>query len=210
MKKMTTLLLLGFIMSFGQAFATSNAPHFLVISCSLSKNSHSALLAVQAVKDLKDQGQLVEFVDLRNDILPIANGHEGSAYDNPQVKKIHDQIGKADGIIIASPIYLNSIAATTKNLIELTAHQHKSVLSGKVWRNKVVAFMGASGGKSSTYSFFPLINSLIIDSKIVFVPTFVMASNDDFDSKNQFTDDIKQRIENVSKDVIRMTTALKQ
>jgi NAD(P)H-dependent FMN reductase len=193
---------------FGQAYAKDL--QFLVLSCSLSKNSHSALLAEQAVKDLKDQGQKVNFIDLRNYKLPIASGHEGESYDDPQVKEIHDLIGKADGIIIASPIYLNSVAAVTKNLVELTAHAHKEVLGGRVWQDKVVAFMGASGGKASTYAFFPLMNSLIIDSKIIVVPSFVMASSDDFNKQNQFNDVTKERINALTKDLVRITTALRK
>ena len=67
---------------------------------SLSKNSHSALLAEQAVKDLKAQGQDIDFIDLRNYKLPIAGGHDGESYDDPQVKEIHDRIGKADGYLL--------------------------------------------------------------------------------------------------------------
>jgi NAD(P)H-dependent FMN reductase len=214
MKKIAVLLLYICTVMFSQTCADSTnaqktAIKFLVISCSLSPTSHSALLAEQAVKNFKAEGQDVDFIDLRQYNLPLSNGHEGSAYDNPQVKEIHDRIDKADGVIIASPIYNNSVAAVTKNLFELTSHPHKTILSGKAWNGKVVGFMGASGGKASTYAFFPFLNSVTIESKIVSVPTFVMVSGDDFDDKNQFNPETGKRIDTVVKDLIRMTAALK-
>ncbi len=207
MKRILTLTGLTLILSFSPVFAAS---HFLVISCSLSKTSHSALLAEQAVKDLKAQGQDVDYIDLRNYKLPHADGHEGSAYDNRQVKEIHDRIEKADGILIASPIYLNSVASVTKNLVELTAHPHKGVLRGRVWQGKVVGFLGASGGTSSTYSFFPLLTSLIVDSKVVVVPTFAMASSKDFNDKNQMSEETLKRVDDTTKELVRITSALKR
>lgn len=190
--------------------AKPNSPNFLVISCSLNPNSHSALLAEQAVKDLKAQGQVVEYVDLRKYKLPLANGHEGSAYDDPQVKEINDLIAKADGIIIASPIHNASVTAATKNLLELTTHEHKTILTGKVWKDKVVGFMGASYGKAATYGFFPFINSLIIDGKVLFIPAFVMANHEDFNDKKELSKEITERIEGQTKDLVRVTSALKQ
>ena len=93
---------------FGQTFAETpkpqiQAPKFLIISCSLSTNSVSRLLAKQAITVIKSQGQDVEFIDLLEYNLPLSNGHEGTAYDHPKVKEIHDRIEKADGILIASP-----------------------------------------------------------------------------------------------------------
>ena len=215
MKNITPILLVIFSLVFHQALAESTeskktAPHFLVISCSLNPSSISALLAQQAVDHLKKSSQDVELIDLRKYNLPLSNGHGGSCYEHPQVKEIHDRINKADGVLIASPIYNFSVAASTKNLFELTSHPHKTILTGKAWQNKVVGFMGASGGARGTYAFFPFINSLIIDAKINFVPSFVMASRDDFDDKKQCSEATTKRIEDMIKDLIRITRALKQ
>lgn len=213
MKRAVTLIGFVFILILGQTFADDAAikkqpSRFLIISCSLSPTSHSALLAEQAAKNLKAANQDVDFIDLRKYNLPLANGHEGSAYDHPQVKEIHDHIDRADGIIIASPIYNNSVAAVTKNLIELTTHPHKSTLSGKAWQNKVVGFIGASGGKASTYAFFPFINILTIEAKIIFVPNFVMVTGDDINEKNELNSATGKRLDTLIKHLIRMTNAL--
>jgi NAD(P)H-dependent FMN reductase len=194
----------------GQAQATSKTPRYLVISCSLSQTSNSALLAEQAVKNLKAQGHDVDFIDLRKFELPLCNGHGGSAYDHPQVKEIHDRINKADGILIAAPIFNNAVGASAKNLIELTTHAHKDVLSGKAWDNKVVGFMGAAGSKPGTYAFLPFMNGLIIDAEIIFVPTFVTATREDIDSNKQIKDGVAKRIDGVCAGLTSITAALKR
>ena len=184
------------------------AQQILVISCSLNPESRSAKLAHDAVAFLKSKGQSVDFIDLRNYRLPLANGHDQSAYDNPQVKELHDRIAKAQAVIIASPIYNYAVAASTKNLVDLTTHPHKNILTGKAWRNKVVGFMGASGGQGSLLAFFPFLNSLMMDSQVVVVPTFVMASSSDFNDKGEVSSDIKQRIEELSSATVKFAQAL--
>lgn len=187
-----------------------NLVPLLVISSSLNPESRSAILATRAFEYLKAQGQNVELLDLRDYKLPLANGHGQSAYDDPQVKGIHDRISKAQGIIIAAPIYNNSVGAVTKNLIELTTHPHMSILSGKAWENKIVGFMGTSGGCASRWAFFPFLSSLIIEASVVVVPNFVMASGDDFDDKNQLNETTQKRIEELSNKLIRFTSSLSQ
>lgn len=202
-------LALVFVFSPAEASQKEKPIHFVVISCSLNPKSHSAILAQQAVKDLKAQGQDVDLIDLRDYNLPMTDGNDGKAYENPQVKELNQRIEKADGILIASPIYLNSVAASTKNMAELTTHKHKDIISGKAWKNKVVGFMGASGGKFSLYAFFPFINSMMIDSKIVFVPGFVMTTREDFDANEQLSKAAGERVGDLTKDLVHMTSALK-
>src|ERR1700722_1863071 len=124
LKKLICLILLN--ITFYSASIAANEtkmpadnPLILVISCSLNPESRSALIAKQAYDFLKSKGQNVSFLDLRSYNLPIANGHDQSAYANPQVKEIHDRILQAKGIIIASPIYNYSVSSNTKNLFEL-------------------------------------------------------------------------------------------
>ncbi|OYY02897.1 MAG: hypothetical protein B7Y76_04690 [Sphingobacteriia bacterium 35-40-5] len=87
---------------------------FVVISCSLSPTSKSAILAQHAATFLKQDGYSVDFIDLRTVTLPFCNGINNSAYAQPSVKDIHDRILKADGIILASPIHNFAVSASVK------------------------------------------------------------------------------------------------
>ncbi|MBP6986488.1 MAG: NAD(P)H-dependent oxidoreductase [Alphaproteobacteria bacterium] len=203
-----SLLIAGNISAASTDQGSKKAAPMLVISCSLNTTSNGANLAKYAFEHLKSQGQDVELVDLRDYKLPMANGHGQSAYDDPQVKVLHDKILKAGAILIVAPIYNNNVAAVAKNLVELTTHAHKDVLSGKAWRGKVVGFMGTAGGRGATWSFFPFINGLMVDSKIVFVPSFVLATGEDFNASGQVTDEIKNKVDMLDMEMIRLSSAL--
>lgn len=216
MKKATFSLILTFFLFFGSLSAIETKPtteaslDLLVISCSLNPNSQSALLAKHAVDHLKSQKQNVEFLDLRDYDLPLSNGHDQSAYDYPMVKKIHDRILKAQGILIAAPIYNNNVSAAAKNLIELTTHPHKLTLSGTAWNNKVVGFMGISGSPAGTWAFFPFLNGLMIDAKVIVVPNFVMATSNNFNAQNEIDEPTQKRIEDLSSKMISFVSILEK
>ena len=213
---MKTLIIIIFYIFFNikGALADETMPSvndfpILVISCSLSPASKSALVAKNAYDFLKCKGYNVSFLDLRDYNLPIANGHDQSAYADSQVKEIHNRILEAKGIIIASPIYNYSVAATSKNLLELTSHPYKDVLSGKAWMNKVIGFIGASGSPRSMLAFLPFLNSLMLDAKAIIVPEFVITSPEDF-KETKSGQEITQKVEKLAAEVCRITQALLQ
>jgi len=185
-----------------------NAPTLLVISCSLNPESNGALIANYVFNLLKSQGQKINLLDLRNYKLPIANGHDQSAYQDAQVKEIHDKILEADGIILIAPIYNFGVGATGKNLIELTGHPYKDVLSGKAWKHKPLGFIGVSGSPASLMAPLSFLNSMMLDFKTHIIPSFVMLSRDDFKDKNEFSADIKTKVEKLTQDVIRFAKVL--
>jgi NAD(P)H-dependent FMN reductase len=205
---LTVLVLICPLRAQDKAQPVQPSTSILVISCSLDPASRSAMLAKYAFDFLKSKGQAVELIDLKDYKLPQANGHGQSAYDDAQVKVLHDRILKAHGIILASPIYNASVAAVTKNLFELTSHPHKEILSGKAWRNKAIGFIGVSGGERSHLALFPFINSMIWDSKIIFVPTFVMAAGTDFDDKNKSSEATNKRIQEMAGNIINFSNAV--
>jgi len=206
-KKLSFLVVLMAVVQGTCTAADTKSASILVISCSLNPDSRSALLAKEAVKSLKAQGQQVDFLDLRDYKLPIANGHDQSAYDDPNVKTLHDRILNAKGIIVASPIYNYSVASSTKNLFELTSHPHKNSLSGKAWANKTIGFIGACGSPRSTLAMLPFLNSLMMDAKAVIVPAFVVAASPDFNDKNQPSAEIQEAIVTLTKEMARFTKA---
>ena len=110
--------------------------NLLIISASLNPGSKSRLLADAASTALTARGIAHEDLDLKDLPLPLCDG--AAAYGDPNVAKASEIIGRADGIIVASPIYNFDVNAAFKNLVELT---------GKgAWANKTVAFLNAAGG----------------------------------------------------------------
>jgi len=101
---------------------------------------------------------------------------------------------------VAAPVYNYDVAASAKNMIELT---------GKAWQDKVVGFLCAAGGMSSYMSVMAYANSLMLDFRSVIIPRFVYATSDSFDG-NQINDHkLVGRIEQVADELIRFTGALR-
>jgi FMN reductase len=167
---------------------------YLVITTSLNPQSNSAIMAREAYEMLKLGGQDVEWLDLRNYDLPFCNGIGQSAYSAPLVKEVHDKILKADGILLASPIYNYSISAAAKNLIELTTTSYKDILSGKAWKNKVVGFIGGCGTPNSLLAPLGVLGGLVVDSQITLVPGYVLGTRDDV-PEGKISDKMKGRLQ---------------
>ena len=100
---------------------------------------------------------------------------------------------------MAIPIYNYNVSSGAKNIIEL---------GGKMLYDKVFGFICAAGGKSSYMSVMPFANSLMIDYRCFIIPKFVYALKNDFDGKEIINSEIKQRIDELGKDLVRISEAL--
>ncbi len=169
--------------------------NLLIISASLNPGSKSRLLADAASTALTARGIAHEDLDLKDLPLPLCDG--AAAYGDPNVAKASEIIGRADGIIVASPIYNFDVNAAFKNLVELT---------GKgAWANKTVAFLNAAGGPSSYMSVMPMANSLMLDFRCLIVPRFVYATPGDFADGEISNSTITERVAACALDTAELT-----
>jgi len=139
----------------------------------------------------------LEFFDLQENPLPMCDGDK--CYDLPEVINLRKKIDKASGIIMAIPIYNFNVSSGAKNIVEL---------GGKKLYDKNVGFLCAAGGKNSYMSVMGLANSLMIDYRCYIIPRFVFAIKKDFDETKVIDFDIKERIKELGKEMIRITKAL--
>ena len=138
-----------------------------------------------------------EFFDLQSNPLPMCDGDK--CYDLPEVIEFRKKVKNAKGIIMAIPIYNYNVSSGAKNIIEL---------GGKMLYDKVFGFICAAGGKSSYMSVMSFANSLMIDYRCFIIPKFVYALKNDFDENEITSPDIKERISELGKDLIRISEAL--
>ena len=170
----------------------------LVISCSLNPVSRSRILARAAFETLKKLKVDVEFIDLTDYKLPVCDGD--SVYGDKNVKILQEKISKANGIILATPVYNYNASASAKNLVELT---------GDAWEDKVVGFLCAAGGNKGYMAVMGLANSLMLDFRCVIIPKFVYASRDAFGGEGIVDPSVKERIEELAEIFKKFTAALK-
>jgi FMN reductase len=170
---------------------------YLVFSTSLNPDSRSRILARAAVRLLREHGDSVRLVDLAELDLPLCDGHD--CYAQEAVVSVREAIEQARGILIATPIYNYNVAASAKNLVELT---------GKAWTEKVVGFLCAAGGSGSFMAPMGLANSLMLDFHSLILPRFVYASGESFSGQEIADTDCEDRVRQLVQLLVRVSSAL--
>ena len=139
----------------------------------------------------------VEFFDLQDNPLPMCDGDE--CYDLPEVLEFREKVKNADGIIMVTPVYNFSVSSGAKNVVEL---------GGSMLYDKIFGFMCAAGGRNGYMSVMSLANSLMLDFRCYILPKFVYATKHDFEDGKITNNDIKERMEELGKELIRVSKAL--
>jgi len=173
-------------------------PRHLVISTSGNPDSNSRRMGRTAFAHLQKKKVDCDWIDIREMELPLCDADK--CYGMPGSKKLSTAIERADGILIAAPVYNYDVAAATKNMIELT---------GSAWENKIVGFLCAAGGHASYMSVMAYAYSLMLDFRCVLVPRFAFAISDAFEGEHITDKKITQRIEQVADELVRFTKALR-
>ena len=148
-------------------------------------------------KYLSNYLDYTEFFDLQDNPLPMCDGDE--CYDLPEVLAFREKVKNADGIIMAIPVYNFNVSSGAKNIVEL---------GGRMLYDKTFGFICAAGAKSSYMSVMSLANSLMIDFRCYIIPKFVYATKHDFENEKIINKDIEDRIEELGKELIRVSKAL--
>jgi len=170
---------------------------YLVISCSLSQESRSRLLAMRAVRSLQEAGQEVVFWDLRASDWPLCDGE--TSFADERVAQARDVVSQADGILLATPIYNFDVNAAAKNFVELT---------GRAWENKVVGFLCAAGGHRSYMSVMGLANSLMLDFRCFILPRYVYTTGADFTENDLASPEVCDRLDELTQTLVNVATRL--
>ena len=171
----------------------------LIVSCSLSSGSKSAILARRLDELLRKHGETVELIDLRELELPFCDG--GPCYGHENVQRLQEAFVGADAVTIATPIYNFETGGATRNLVALTGK--------KCWQDKIVGFLCAAGGQGSYMSIMGLANSLMLDFRCLIIPRFVFATGGSFDESNAISDpDVETRIASLAGELKRLRERL--
>lgn len=121
-------------------------PTILGVSGSLRRGSFNTLL-LRAAVELAPAGTTIEIESIR-DIPPYDNDVETSTGVPTVVQALKDKIAAADGLLIATPEYNNSIPGVAKNAIDWLSRPATDI--PRVFGNKPVVVMGATAGPNGT------------------------------------------------------------
>jgi NAD(P)H-dependent FMN reductase len=116
------------------------------ISGSLRKNSFNASLLRAAVGAVSG-GTTLEIASIRD--IPLYDGDVEESTGVPAVvQQLKDRIASADGLLLVTPEYNNSIPGVFKNAIDWLSRPGKDIR--RVFGDRPVALMGATPGGGGT------------------------------------------------------------
>ena len=121
-------------------------PKIIGLPGSLRKASFNASL-LRAAAELAPSGTTVEIGSIRG--IPLYDGDEEEASGIPKsVSDLKDRIASADGLLLVTPEYNNSMPGVLKNAIDWLTRPPADI--ARVFGNKPVALMGATPGPAGT------------------------------------------------------------
>jgi NAD(P)H-dependent FMN reductase len=125
---------------------TTPKPTFIGISGSTRRGSYNAALLRAAAASMPSGAELrIESIAA----IPLYNGDDEAATGIPAaVARLKDAIAAADGLLLVTPEYNNSIPGVAKNAIDWLSRPPADV--PRVFRGKPVAIIGASPGRFGT------------------------------------------------------------
>jgi chromate reductase, NAD(P)H dehydrogenase (quinone) len=116
------------------------------IAGSLRKGSFNAAL-LRAAASLAPAGSSLEIASIHG--IPLYDGDVEVESGVPQlVSELKDRIAAADGLVIATPEYNNSIPGVLKNAIDWLTRPPKDIR--RVWHGLPVGIIGATPGRGGT------------------------------------------------------------
>ena len=170
-------------------------PHIVGIAGSLRTGSYNAAL-LRAAAVVAPPGSSLEVASIRGIPLYDADVEAKEGLPEP-VRELKDRIAKADGLILATPEYNNSLPGPFKNAIDWLSRPASDI--GRVFGDRPVALMGATPGRGGTMlsqaAWLPVLRALGV--RLWAGPRiFVSGAGKVFDPEGRLVDEqVKEQLE---------------
>jgi FMN reductase len=148
----------------------------LVLSSSLDPSSRSEQVARLYAASLSTQDVEVQFISLKTYPLPRFDDCDGILADS-SYRALHDAACKADGLVLASPIYNWGCCAELKRFLEVVGTNPPENQVRSPFFDKIVSFVNAAGLPQSYMAFSSIAMSMMLDFKCVINPYLVYVDN---------------------------------
>jgi chromate reductase, NAD(P)H dehydrogenase (quinone) len=115
--------------------------------CGSLRRASFNLMLLHAAVEAAPPGTSIDIESIRE--IPLYDGDvEAEQGIPPAVRRLKDRIAGADGVLIVTPEYNNSMPGVLKNAIDWLSRPASDI--GRVFRGRPVALMGATPGRGGT------------------------------------------------------------
>lgn len=115
--------------------------------CGSLRKASFNLMLLRAAAELAPVGTLIDIESIRE--VPLYDGDvEAELGMPPSVRRLKDRVADADGVLIATPEYNNSIPGVLKNTIDWLSRPASDI--PRVFHRRPVALIGATPGPGGT------------------------------------------------------------
>jgi chromate reductase len=175
-------------------------PHILALCGSLRTGGFNKKLLDIAVAEARALGAEVDVVEPKSlGQLPLFDEDVEAKGLPPLVKELKDRLGRANGLLVASPEYNSSIPGGLKNLIDWVSRP-----PGRLFQDKWAAVMGATPGVFGTARMQPHLRQVLAQVGMHVLPTQVHMPR----AMEAFNTDGSLKDEARRKEVTALVTAL--
>jgi chromate reductase len=181
--------------------------HIVTLCGALRSGSFNRLFLKQAIEILAPRAE-IESLELKELPMPIYDGDIETGTGVPDnAKRLRDRIAAADGLVIGSPEYNNSVPGGLKNAIDWVSR-----LPHQPFKGKPVMLMGASPGAYGAVRGQMTLRQVLAALAAITVPITVALPHADqaFEENGALKDPkVRANVERACGELLRLATALK-
>ncbi len=114
--------------------------HVASICGSLRKSSYTRLALRMALRGAAEVGAQTSLIDLRNYELPLCDARRDESTYPDDVFRLRRDVGRAQGLILGTPVYHGSFSGVLKNALDLMGFDE--------FEGQMLGLVGVSGGRA--------------------------------------------------------------
>jgi FMN reductase len=177
----------------------------LGISGSLKPDSSTSFVVKLALAAAKEAGADIDFYEVSLGHLPFCDARDDESTYPESVHNFRKRISNAQGIIIGTPEYHNSLTGSLKNALDLTGKDE--------FEHKMVGLVGVAGGTMGAVNSINHLRTIMrgVGAWVIPHQVSIGSSGKLFSASNQLSDQgLEKRIKKLGSDVLKFATMLTQ
>ncbi len=167
---------------------------------SLRKGSYTQMALSYALKGAREFGAETQLINLREYELVFFGMNEEEDYP-ADVARLREDVGKAQGILLGTPVYHGSMSGVLKNALDLMGFEE--------FEGKMIGLVGVSGGRLGAGNALNSLRSIgrTLHAWVLPQEVSIPEAHNYFDREGNITDpELKERLLEIGRSVAKFAT----